>query len=462
VIRDVDVRSGDGEVLAVVPAAIAPGAFARLSYSPCGRYVLLSGTRAGALLDLDARVWAQLPLAAADWAPERGPGWLVGTDHTDTGAKSDALKVGWFDLTTWTADPLGTVIRPDVCTGGFFQLDLSADGRFLAGVTRLEAVDHDPPTSNSYRTGVIDLRDLTLDVLTIGDYDGVAGAVREQRSPRWVRRPTRTNQTFTLADAAALTAAEAPSGDVLDGEFADEFEALSEGYFIAATHPGHPGTCSQEARLFTRRAMQLAGPRPWLQARLELLPGPSPAEPADLLWRGDPTVSLDAAIRTARAACALADEATHDALVEWRATLRSDPANQEATLHLHQLEAHDSSPATAAEALGHAAAGADHRLAIEARLRRAYLIADSGGDASTELADLAACDDPWFAARAQPLAAQDHLQHGRTVEARSLLIRALAGPHEAAARSAAMLGSQAGWGQDPEFVAFRRAAGPQA
>jgi hypothetical protein len=437
VVHEVDVETGTDTVLAAVPARTAPGAFARLAYSPGGGQLLLSGASTGILLDRVDRTWIELPLACAAWSPQRGPGWLIGTDRDADDDGAERVRIGWFDLAAWTAEPLGVVQRPDVCAGGFLQLDLSADGRFLAGVTRLRADDGALPPLNAHRVGVIDLEDLTLDLVTASNFDGVPNTVREQRSPRWLS-PGAPGDDGVLAEGAGRLDASSPGRDELDAELGVELEELSAGYHLAATHPNHPGACAAEAERFTRRAIEVVGRRPWLVARLEGLPPERLADPTEVLGAHELDRALAIGSKRAAAACALADDADDDADEAWRAALRIDDGDQATLLQIHRVDRRSVDDGSA-EALARAAAGPDPRLAAEARLRHAVLHLGTDPSALTNLDLVATGTDPWLAARAQAVVAQEHLRQGRLDDARPLILGALAGPDEDAARAAASL-----------------------
>lgn len=448
-VRELDVASGAVTFVGALPPDVPIDRTASLTYGIDGRHLLYGAVGCALVIDPATKRFAPLPVAAASWAQARGAGWLIGVTSTDAG-----VELGWFDLATWQSDPICRLELPGT---QMHDLDLSGDGSWLAAVVPVagSAVDSAHATN---RVVVVDVGTGEVEPVSESIIDGSGDVRRRQWGPRW---SAPIGGARGAAEVDELRGAMPLLAPIEHGpESGDLLEELSEGFFLAATDPKRPGTCTAEAVAYARRAAEVAGPAPWLESRLAGLPEPRDSDAIE-------PDGVESVLHAIRAALAMAADRQDDAQSEWESVLQVHPDDQVALLQLHYLRTDERDAVVGSAALGaelseleRACMGPDERLALEACIRHGYLSLSLGMGISGSLTRAAGSTDRWFASRAKAILAMAHLRNGEREEARRQLEDVARGPHMSAAMTAAELAAQAGWADEPPFVEVVQAIQP--
>jgi hypothetical protein len=211
---------------------------ARLSYSPDGRWLLAAATLADGgpyLLDRESGEGYVLPLTAdsAVWNHTAGPGHVLVTRREPPG-----VVIADLDLTTGLEHRVGQLASPTGPPLYLTEIDLSADGRWLAGTA--PALDLDPGHVQAQGTRpkavVVDLEQPSMQAVLPSVLPGLP-CERTHSAPRWTRRPTTSSGGFQPADhlLGQRQRHGRPSRDEADeGELASRFRANYQACLDAA------------------------------------------------------------------------------------------------------------------------------------------------------------------------------------------------------------------------------------
>lgn len=210
----------------------------RLAYSPDGQWLLAVATLADGrpyLLDRASGQGYVLALTAdsAVWNHVAGPGHVLVTRR-----EPPSVVIADIDLTTGLEHRVGQLASPTGLALYLADIDLSADGRWLAGTA--PALDLDPRHVQGQGTRpkavVVDLKQPSMQALLPSVLAGLP-CERTHSAPRWTRRPTASWQSFQPADqllSRRQSHGRPPRDEAEEEELASRFRANYQACLDAA------------------------------------------------------------------------------------------------------------------------------------------------------------------------------------------------------------------------------------